>query len=102
MTSKDVGSNDWTSMPNQLDNNRNIRLPEQVSAILAGGYRGMAVRLVRLPRDSMGTTEMTETKRLHQIWRQLRDCGSTRGFEIDYRFLRSCAHCAGGVDDASS
>ena len=33
---------------------------------------------------------MTETKRLRQIWRQLRDHGSRRGFDMDYKFLRSC------------
>ena len=38
---------------------------------------------------------MTETKRLRKIWRQLRDYGSMRGFEMDYKFLRSCAHYAG-------
>ena len=37
---------------------------------------------------------MTETKRLRQIWRQLRDYGSVRGFEMDYKFLRSCVHMA--------
>ena len=35
---------------------------------------------------------MTETERLRQIWRQLRDYGSAHGFELDYRFLRMCAH----------
>ena len=38
---------------------------------------------------------MTEAKRLRQIWRQLRDYGSVRGFEMDYKFLRSCAHYVG-------
>ena len=38
---------------------------------------------------------MTEIKRLRQIWRQLRNYGSRRGFEMDYKFLRSCAHYEG-------
>ena len=36
--------------------------------------------------------EMTETKRLRQIWRQLRSHGSRQGFDMDYKFLRSCVH----------
>lgn len=40
---------------------------------------------------------MTESERLSQIWRQLRDYGSVRGFEMDYKFLRSCAHYVGAT-----
>ena len=33
---------------------------------------------------------MTETKRLRQIWRQLRDHALSHGLDMDYKFLRSC------------
>ena len=51
-----------------------------------------------IPATGNGMTKremMALTKRLSQIWRQLRDYGSRRGFEMDYKFLRSCAHYVG-------
>ena len=52
---------------------------------------------IMLKHEIKWPAEMTEAKRLRQIWRQLRDYGSKRGFEMDYKFLRSCAHYAGVV-----
>ena len=58
---------------------------------------GKALRR-RLPQGEA----MTETKRLRQIWRQLRSRDSMRGFDMDYKFLRSCVHYSTVLNDASS